>query len=385
LRKGGQKFFPAPAAWSWFGILSGMQLITGTYTETLPHVAGKADGILSVEFDPETGSFGADVRTLARMRNPSYLTVSPSGENVYAVSETTEFEGEPGGGVAAFARDAATGDLTRLNTMPTRGNEPCFVTLDRGGTFVLTANYGGGSASVYPVSDAAGGGRLGEMAGHVQQHGSGPDPERQEAAHTHMTGIDPVTGDVLAIDLGSDTIFRYALDPAGRFVSGTSIKAEPGAGPRHLAFHPGGRYAFVTNELGGTVTILRRTGGSGSAGGFESAGDIPAVPDWVEVESQPAAVRVSASGRHVLVSNRGYDSITVFRFDEAAQRLSLVSNTRAEGTCPRDFILTPDGAKIIVAAQDSDVIASYAFDDEAGSLRLLHTVAAATPVCLALA
>jgi 6-phosphogluconolactonase len=362
-----------------------VQLIIGTYTETLPHVVGKADGILSVEFDPDSGSFGTVVRTLAAMRNPSYLTVSPSGGCVYAVSEVTEFEGVPGGGVAAFARDPATGDLTRLNTMPTRGNEPCFVSLDRGGTFVLTANYGGGSASVYPVSDAAGGGRLGEMTGHVQHHGSGPNPGRQEAAHTHMTGIDPVTGDVLAIDLGSDMIFRYALDPAGEFVPGTSIKTEPGAGPRHLAFHPGGQYAFVANELGGTVTTLRRTGGSGSAGGFESVGHIPVLPDWVQVENQPAAIRVSASGRHVLVSNRGYDSITVFRFDEAGQRLSLVSNTRAEGKCPRDFILTPDGAKIIVAAQDSDVIASYAFDDDAGSLRLLHTAEVATPVCLALA
>jgi 6-phosphogluconolactonase len=336
------------------------------------------------------------------MRNPSYLTVSPSGENVYAISEVAEFEGDPGGGVVAFARNRATGDLTRLNAMPTRGNEPCFVTLDRSAKFVLNANYGGGSASVFPIDGTGSSpadGRLGELAGHVQHHGSGPNPERQEAAHTHMTAIDPVTGDVLAIDLGSDTIFRYALDLAGRLVAGTSIKTEPGAGPRHLAFHPGGQYAFVTNELGGTVTTLRRTGGPGSArgftdggfteGGFELAGDASPLPadadlSGFEGDNMPAAVRVSPSGRHVLVSNRGYDSISVFRFDEAVPGLSLVSNTRAEGKCPRDFILTPDGAKIIVAAQDSDVLASYAFDDEAGSLRLLHTAAAATPVCLAL-
>lgn len=354
-----------------------MQLIVGTYTETLPHVVGKADGVLSVEFDAGSGSFGI-VRMLAAMRNPSYLVVSSSGENVYAVSEVTEFEGEPGGGVVAFARDARTGELTLLNARGTGGTEPCFVTLDRSGRFVLTANYGSGSVSVYPVEDD---GRLGEMADYAAHTGSGPNSERQESAHTHMAGIDPVTGDVHAIDLGADTIFAYAIGSSGDLLAGAPpLKTAPGAGPRHLAFHPAGQHVFVANELGGTVTTLRR-----QAEGFEPVAETATIPAGTGIENLPGAIRVSPSGRHVLVSNRGHDSISVFRFAPGTERLALIGTIPAEGECPRDFVLTPDGTKIIVASQDSDVIASYAFDDSAGTLRLLRKVAAPTPVCLALA
>jgi 6-phosphogluconolactonase len=238
-------------------------------------------------------------------------------------------------------------------------------------------NYGSGSVAVYPVDSD---GRLGELADHVQHTGSGPNAERQESAHSHMAGIDPVTGDVLVCDLGSDTIFTYALDGAGRLIPKERLKQAPGAGPRHLAFHPDGRHLFMTNELGGTVTALRRAGD-----GFATLGATATIPARARVENLPGAIRVSASGRHVLVSNRGHDSIAVFAFDPAGETLSLIGTTPTEGECPRDFIFTPDGALIIVANQDSDVLASYTFDDETGTLRFLHRAPAPTPVCLVLA
>jgi 6-phosphogluconolactonase len=354
-----------------------VQLIIGTYTERLPHVDGKADGVLSASFDEASGRI-SDLRTLAVMRNPSYLTVSASGANVYVVSETGWFEGVPGGGVVAFARDPDTGNLTRLNARPSKGDSPCHVTLDPAGHFVVVANYESGSVTVYPVESD---GSLGEMADHVLHTGSGPNAERQASAHSHMTGIDPVTGDVLVSDLGSDTIFTYApLDDTGRLVAKAPLKQAPGAGPRHLAFHPDGQHLFVSNELDSTVATLHRAGD-----GFERSGATAAVPvpAGENDENAPAAIRVSPSGRHVLVSNRGDDSISVFRPD-ARGGLSLAGTTPAEGECPRDFIFTPDGALVIVASQDSDVIASYAFDDDTGTLRLLRRASAATPVCLAL-
>jgi 6-phosphogluconolactonase len=356
-----------------------VDLIIGTYTERLPHVHGQSDGILGARFDPASGRIGP-VATLAAARNPSYLAVSASGGSLYGVEETETFDGQPGGGITAYTRDPRTGQLTWLNAGPTVGEAPCHVALDRTGRFVLTANYGvgAGSVTVYRLERD---GRLGERTDHVRQAGSGPDPDRQAAAHAHMIASDPVTGEILVTDLGADSVLAYALDSAGRLAPrGAVHRAVPGAGPRHLAFHPGGRHLFVVNELASTVAVLSRR----SDGGFTVTDQVPTRPAGVSGQNLAAAIRVTPSGRHVLVSNRGQDSLTVLRFDPAAASLSLVGNTPAAGAFPRDFILTPDGRHVILASQDSDLLASYAFDDETGALSLRHTAAAPTPVCLVL-
>jgi 6-phosphogluconolactonase len=190
-----------------------------------------------------------------------------------------------------------------------------------------------------------------------------------------------VTGEILVADLGSDSVLANALDSAGRLAPrGAAHRAVAGAGPRHLAFHPGGQHLFVVNELAGTVTALRRQ----DDGRFTVTDQVPTLPAGASGQNLAAAVRVTPSGRHVLVSNRGHDSIAVLRFDPAAASLSLTGTTPSAGECPRDFILTPDGRHVIVASQDSDLLASYEFDDETGVLRLLDTAAAPTPVCLVL-
>jgi 6-phosphogluconolactonase len=356
-----------------------MDLIIGTYTEQLPHVHGKADGILTASFDPASGLIGP-VTLLAAALNPSYLTVSAAGENVYAVHETVAFEGQQGGGITAYARDLRTGHLTPLNARGTVGEAPCHVAVDRTGHFVLTANYGlnAGSVTVYRIEPD---GRLGDLTDHVKHNGAGPDPARQGESHAHMIATDPVTGDIFVADLGSDSVRGYALDSAGRLTPkiAANLSAVPGAGPRHLAFHPDGRHLFIVNELDSTVcalgredghfTVTDRVSSRGGGGGGNLAG----------------AIRVAPSGRHVLVSNRGDDSLAVLRFDPDAGALSLAGITPGIGKCPRDFIIAPDGRHVIVAGQDDDRLACYAFDDEAGGLSFLHAAAAPTPVCLVLA
>jgi 6-phosphogluconolactonase len=367
-----------------------MDLIIGTYTEHLPHVRGKADGVLTASFDPASGRIGP-VTSLAAARNPSYLATSASGENVYAVHETLTFEDQPGGGITAYARDPRTGQLTALNARATLGDSPCHVTLDRSGRFVINANYGEGAGSV-TVHRIEPDGRLGDMTDHVEHAGSGPDPVRQANSHVHMIASDPLTGDILVSDLGSDTVFVYALDRDGRLAAKPSanLEAVPGAGPRHLAFHPDGRHLFIVNELDSTVSALRRdddrfvltdrvpTRGDGAGAGADAGAAAGG-------QNLAGAIRVTPSGRHVLVSNRGDDSLAVFRFDPDASALSLVGITPDVGECPRDFIVTPDGRHVIVAGQDSDHLASYRFDDESGALRLVHSAVAPTPVCLILA
>jgi 6-phosphogluconolactonase len=357
-----------------------MELIIGTYTEQLPHVDGKADGVLTASFDPDSGRIGP-ISALAAARNPSYLTTSPSGEHVYAVHETVSFDDQPGGGLTAYARDPATGELTALNRRATLGDSPCHVTLDRSGRFVINANYGtdAGSVTVHRLEPD---GRLGERTDHVEHAGCGPDPVRQANSHVHMIASDPVTGDILVSDLGSDTIFVYALDDDGRLAAKAeaNLDGTPGAGPRHLAFHPDGRHLFLVNELDSTLVALRRDGGK-----FTPTDRVPTRAPGAAGPNLAGAIRVTPSGRHVLVSNRGDDSLAVFRFDPDAATLSLAGVAPAVGACPRDFIVTPDGRHVIVAAQDGDQLASYEFDDEHGALRLLHTAAAPTPVCLVVA
>jgi 6-phosphogluconolactonase len=358
-----------------------MHLIIGTYTEELPHVRGKADGILAAGFDPASGRVGP-IGTLTEARNPSYLTASAG--NVYVVHETVDFEDQPGGGITAYARDPGSGRLTRLNTGRTVGDSPCYVTLDRSGRFALTANYGVGPGSV-TVHRVERDGRLGDMTDHVRHSGSGPDQVRQAAAHAHMTAVDPVTADVMVADLGADSVVVYALDEDGRLTvkADAALAAVPGAGPRHLAFHPDGRHLFIVNELDCTVCALRRQGDR-----FAVTDRVPTRAAGADAdtggENLAAAVRVSPSGRHVLATNRGDDSLAVFRFDEGAAALSLVGVTPGVGECPRDFVFSPDGRHVIVAAQDGDQLSCYQFDDESGALRLLQRAPAPTPVCLAL-
>jgi 6-phosphogluconolactonase len=357
-----------------------MHLIIGTYTERLPHVDGKADGILTASFDPASGRIGP-VTPLATARNPSYLAVSPSGENLYAVHETVTFNDQPGGGLTAYARDPRTGSLTRLNAGPTVGDSPCHVALDRTGRFVLTANYGvgAGSVTVYRLERD---GRLGELTDHVQHAGSGPDPVRQAAAHAHMIASDPLTGEILVADLGSDSVLVYALDSAGHLAprAAARLAAVPGSGPRHLAFHPDGQHLFVVNELDSTVCTLRRQGDH-----FAVTDRVPTVPAGEGPQNLAAAIRVTPAGRHVLVSNRGDGSLAVLRFDPGTASLSVAGTTPTVGKWPRDFIVTPDGQHVVVADQDNDLVASYRFNDETGTLRRRHVEIAPTPVCLVLA
>jgi 6-phosphogluconolactonase len=356
-----------------------MQLIVGSYTETMPWVHGKADGVLTAAFDAATGHIGP-VSTAAVARNPSYLALSAGGERLYTVNETFTFDGQPGGGITAYARDPRTGALSVLNSRPSLGEAPCYVTLDPAERFALVANYGvdAGSVTVYQVEPD---GRLGALTDHVEHTGSGPVADRQANSHAHMIASDPVTGDLLVADLGSDAILGYALDPAGRLIpkAGSLVRAAPGAGPRHLAFHPDRQHLFVVNELDSTVCALRRDGDQ-----FQVAGQVSTLPAAAP-GNLPGAIRVTPSGRHVLASNRGHDSIAVLRFEPGTLTLSPVGHAASAGAFPRDFVITPDGRHVIVAGQDNDLLASYEFDDDTGALRLLHTVAAPTPVCLTLA
>ncbi|HUB71577.1 MAG TPA: lactonase family protein [Acidimicrobiales bacterium] len=355
-------------------IAAGQSMIIGTYTEKLAHVDGKAPGILGAKYRDGKVS---DVTVLAEVRNPSWLVLSADGRNLYSVAETVEFEGEPGGGVVAFSRDPVSGDLTLLNTAPSGGVEPAYVGIDPSGSFVIVANYRNGTLAVYSLGE---GGRLGEMVDHVRHAGSSVHPVRQTGPHAHQVLFDPLTGYALVPDLGVDAVVVYELTPSGRLVERKSdrFSVHPGAGPRHLAFHPGGQYLFLVDELTNDVVLLRRAKESR----FEQVQVISTLPSSFDGHSQAAAIRVSATGELVFASNRGLHSIAVLSFDPGEGRLSFEAVEPSRGSEPRDFVLSPDGSQLLVANQDSSTIEVFSVDETARQLQPVSSAEVPTPVCL---
>jgi 6-phosphogluconolactonase len=347
-------------------------LVIGTYTEKLPHVDGHATGILSTTFN---GVSFSKPTVEAEVRNPSWVTTTADGRFLYAVIETVEFDGKPGGGVAAYARDPETGHLILLNTAPSAGVEPAHLELDPTERFLLVANYRTGSVAVF-LREADG--SLGEMVGHVQHEGLSVHAVRQTGPHAHQILFDPVTGDLLIPDLGLDAVVVYQFRgdalverPEAR------ITTVPGAGPRHLAFHPDGRHLFLLNELDSTLVVLRRNGDR-----FVQTQVVSTLPPDFDGHNQTSAVRVSKSGDYVLASNRGLDSIAVLAFDASTSSVKLKLVEPSLGRQPRDFIQTPDGRHIVVGNQDSDTIVVFAFDESAPSLKFVSQTDVPTPVCL---
>lgn len=343
-------------------------LFIGTYTQRLGHVDGHAGGVLSARFD---GDAVVDVAVAAHVPNPSWVAVAGDGARIYAVEETG-----PDGGVSAFAR-RSDGSLQPLGRVSSGGDSPAHLTVHPSGRLLATGTYVGGTVSVFVL---AADGSIGERTAFVQHEGHGPDPARQDAPHVHQLVIDPVTGDLVVVDLGLGDVRWYALSESGELTLRPEATVTVGAsGPRHLAFHPDGRHAFLVNELDSTLTLLRRDGDR-----FEQVTSLGTRGTDVEGNGNlTAAVRVTDDGRTVLVTNRGDDSIGVFAFDASASGLEFVRAVPVGGRTPRDLVVAPGGDRVLAACQDSDEVVVFAFDAASRTLDRLGASRVPTPVCLA--
>lgn len=282
------------------------------------------------------------------LRNPSFVAVHPRGPYVYVVSETGLANDGVAGTVHAFRIDRPGGmwNLSALNHQPSSGDHPCHLAMDRDGRWLAASNYGSGSVSVLPIRPD---GSLADATAVVHHSGDGPNRERQEGPHTHASVFSPDGRSLIVADLGIDQLIVYEFDPGtGSLTPRLTVEAAPGAGPRHLAFHPDGVHLFVVNELDSTLVLLRWEGSDRQLHRRQTVSTLSG-----DTRHNTAAdIHVSPSGRHVYVSNRGHDSLAVYEFDEV-RGLTLTAVRPCGGTVPRGFGLVPDGGEVIVANQGS--------------------------------
>ncbi len=354
-------------------------IYVGTYTRSLPHVAAKSEGIYLISMDPATGAL-AFVSKTTGVDNPSFVTLHPSGNYLYAVNEVGDFAGRDSGGVSAFAIDRASGALTFLNQEPTDGAAPCHLSVDATGKYVICANYTGGSVSMHPINAD---GSLGQMSDFVQHVGYSVNPQRQQEPHAHSFTIDQGNRYAYACDLGKDQVIIYGLDLAnGKFQVNDPPYAETprGAGPRHFAFHPNGATAYVINELDSTVTVFTCDATTGALTPVQTLSTLPA---GFEGRSHCADIHVHPTGKFVYGSNRGHDSIAIFTVDQTSGQLTASGHESTGGKVPRNFAIDPTGTFLLAANQNTDNVVVFRIDQATGELTPTgHELAVPTPVCL---
>jgi 6-phosphogluconolactonase len=353
-------------------------VFVGAYTRQEAGPRGQAEGISVYRLNPATGAL-SHLSTTPGIANPSFLALSPDRKYLYAVNEFRQLEGSPGGGVSAFSVDLSSGALTLLNRQLTLGGDPCYVSVDQTGRCVLVANHGGGNVAVFPVNDD---GSL-EPASQVVQHtGSSVDLRNQSEPHAHWVDVDPGNQFALVCDKGIDRIMVYRFDPlAGQLLANDHPpgRSRPGSGPRHLAFHPSHRVAYVINEIACTITAFAW---SGEQGTLQEIQTVPTLPADFSGRNSTADIHVHPNGKFVYGSNRGHDSIVIYAIDEASGQLSYVGHESTQGRTPRNFAIDPTGSLLFAANQNTNTIVSFWIDGTSGRLtptgQVLETP---TPVC----
>jgi 6-phosphogluconolactonase len=313
------------------------------------YAAADQPGIHAFGFDAASGALSPR-GTFAGIVNPSFFVAHPSGRWLYAVSETSQQDGA-GGAVWALRAEREPWALHPLNQRASGGDHPCHLALDAAGRWLLVSNYSSGTVGVLPVLAD---GSLGEMTDLAQHRGSGSNPQRQEGPHAHSAAFTPDQRFAIVADLGLDRLFVYAFDPsAGKLNAHAHADARPGAGPRHLAFHPSGALLYVANELDSTVSVYDYDASSGALHERQALETLPAGAP----ENSVADIHIAPDGSRLYVSNRGHDSIAVF--DVAADgRLERRAVRPCGGRWPRNFALAPGGEFILVANQYSDEVAA---------------------------
>ena len=345
-------------------------LVTGTYT------SGKSQGIYVYQFNSSDGS--AKAVSSVKISNPSFVAVSPDEQFVYSVEEDAAKNGKSGE-ITAFSFNKKTGILGFLNRQPTGGDHPCYVSVDKTGKWVAAGNYTSGSLSILPVQAN---GSLGAATTIIKHEGSGPNKSRQASPHVHCTFFSPDNRFLFVPDLGIDKVMIYAFDETtGKLTTAKQPFAlsEPGTGPRHICFHTSNKYAYLIQELSGTVTVFKYKNGK-----LKSKQRIGSMPAGDTSFAGSADIHVSPDGKFLYASNRAEsNTIAIFSINQKNGKLSLIGHQSTLGKTPRNFNFDPTGNFLLVANQNSDKIVVFKIDKDTGLLTdTNNNIDVGKPVCL---
>ena len=339
-------------------------VLVGTYSK------GKSEGIYAYKFSSATGKL-TSLGLATKASNPSYLVIHPNRRWVYAVGENDH------GTLTSYTLDEASGKLTAMNTVSSKGAAPCHLSIDKTGKFLLAANYNGGNVGLFPIGAD---GHLGEAASVIQHQGKGAG-ERQQQPHAHSINVAKGNRFAVAADLGLDEVITYRLDTkGGKLVPQSKAKLKDGSGPRHFAFHPSNKYAYSINELASTVTAFTWSAGTGALKEFQTISTLP--DDFGAGKSFTAEVVVHPNGKFLYGSNRGHQSIAMFTIDGAG-RLTAEGQVPSGGEWPRNFNIDPSGQFLMAANERSDSLVVFKIDQTTGKLTATGEKAeVGSPVCV---
>ena len=335
-------------------------------------------GLYVAELNQATGSLSAAHR-VADKSNSVFMAFSPDQSHLYALAEVSRFGGRPVEAIESYSTDRATGRLTSIGEQVSGGSEACHLSMDPKGGYVFAANYDGAYVEAFPVLAD---GTVGPRSCVVNHSGSGPNHSRQQSAHPHSINMDPSGTFAIVADLGQDKVFVYRLDRSTGTLKPNNppyATVPPGAGPRHFAFHPDGRHAFVINELEGSITAFNWDAGRGILTPYET---VPILRRDYTGLNTAAEVVVGKSGRFVYGSNRGDDSIVVHAFDSQTGKLTFVQRMGDGIKVPRNYAIDPSGNWLVCANLTASSASVFHVDAATGMLKLMGTIQVPEPLCV---
>ena len=337
-----------------------LTLFVGTYTEN------GSEGIYSYSFDSKTGEL-KNKKLAAPISNPSFVKISPDKKNLYAVEETDRYENSSGG-IVAFS--IAKGALTKINSDATVGAHPCHIGLSEDGRFLAASSYSGGSISIFKLGED---GKLMPSPQFIDHKVL----DTTRISHAHAAKF--TENELFVADLGMDALLRYQLK-GNKWIpyQQPPLDMAPEAGPRHFTFGQEGRFLYVINELNSTITVLERKADY-SFNELETLSTL--APDF-EGKSYCADIHLSKDGKFLYGSNRGENTIVIFKVDQSTGKLGLVGRESVKGDWPRNFSIDPTNNFLLVANQRSNNITVYRRNMDNGTLSYLHEVELPSPVCL---
>lgn len=364
-----------------------LNMFIGTYTKAVQDANGvtvpsRGRGIYRVEMDLQTGALG-DAGLLAEGLSPSFICFGHDGQNLYAVNEANNFEGQAGGGVSAYGIEKKENSVALhfKNSRPSKGENPCHIVTSPDGKYLFISNYSGGNFTVYALEES---GSIGAETVHIQFQGSSVHPWRQTAPYVHSTTFSKDGKYVYVADLGTDRMVCYRYDPQAADLltelTASTYHADPGSGPRHCTFSHDSRFAYLVNELNHSVAVLAYDSESGQLKSLQTISTLP--ESDADIENTCADIHLSPDGQYLYASNRGHDSIAIYAVNGKTGTLTSLGFQNVSGQTPRSFLIDPSGKFLVCSNQNSDQIVSFAIDQATGLLSKRSEIRVGTPVCV---